>query len=45
VREAGGFTGPIREGAGIFERGEVIAANAEIFDRFAKVIRTRRTQG
>ncbi|SUZ31404.1 Inositol-1-monophosphatase [Roseibaca ekhonensis] len=45
VREAGGFTGPIREGAGIFERGEVIAANAEIFDRFAKVIRTRPTQG
>jgi len=41
VREAGGFTGPIREGEGIFERGEVIAANAEIFERFAKVIRSR----
>lgn len=41
VREAGGFTGPIREGEAIFDRGEVIAANAEIFDRFAKIIRTR----
>jgi len=41
VREAGGFTGPIREGEGIFERGEIIAANAEIFDKFAKIIRTR----
>ena len=41
VREAGGFTGPIRDGEGIFERGEVIAANAEIFQNFAKIIRTR----
>jgi myo-inositol-1(or 4)-monophosphatase len=41
VREAGGFTGPIRVGDGIFERGELIAANAEIFDRFAKIIRAR----
>lgn len=41
VREAGGFTGPIRAGEGIFERGEIIAANAEIFDRFTKIIRTR----
>ena len=41
VREAGGFTGPIREDAGIFERGEIIAANAEIFGNFAKLIRTR----
>lgn len=41
VREAGGFTGPIRDGEKIFDRGEVIAANAEIFDRFAKIIRTR----
>ncbi|MBN2759983.1 MAG: inositol monophosphatase [Rhodobacteraceae bacterium] len=41
VREAGGFTGPIREDSTIFDRGEVIAANAEIFDRFAKIIRSR----
>ncbi|MFN7001841.1 MAG: inositol monophosphatase family protein [Roseinatronobacter sp.] len=41
VREAGGFVGPIREGEGILERGEVIAANAEVFDSFAKLIRSR----
>ena len=41
VREAGGFTGPIREGEKIFDRGEVIAANSDIFDRFAKIIRSR----
>ena len=41
VREAGGFTGPIREDASIFERGELIAANAEIFQPLAKMIRTR----
>jgi len=41
VREAGGFTAPIRENTQIFERGEVIAANAEIFAPFAKLIRAR----
>jgi myo-inositol-1(or 4)-monophosphatase len=41
VREAGGFVAPIRDGAGIFERGEVIAANSDIFDRFAGIIRKR----
>ncbi|MCC1480766.1 inositol monophosphatase family protein [Roseibaca sp. Y0-43] len=41
VREAGGFTGPIREGEGIFDRGEIIAANAEIFERFTKTLRKR----
>ena len=41
VREAGGFTAPIREGESILERGEVIAANAEIFDSLARVLRNR----
>jgi myo-inositol-1(or 4)-monophosphatase len=41
VREAGGFTAPIREGESILERGELIAANSEIFDTFAKIIRKR----
>ena len=40
VTEAGGFTGPIRVGQDPAVGG-VIAANAEIFERFAKVIRTR----
>jgi len=41
VREAGGFTAPIREGESILERGEVIAANAEIFDSLARILRNR----
>ncbi|MCC5957432.1 MAG: inositol monophosphatase [Natronohydrobacter sp.] len=41
VREAGGFIAPIREGENILERGEVIAANAEIFEQLARIIRTR----
>ena len=41
VREAGGFVAPIRDGESILERGEIIAANSDIFDSFAKVIRTR----
>lgn len=41
VREAGGFVAPIREGAGIFERGEVVAANAAIFDSLTAVLRKR----
>ena len=41
VREAGGFTAPLREGESILERGEVIAANAEIFENLARVLRTR----
>lgn len=39
VREAGGFTGPVREGDNPLEKGAVIAANAQIFDPFAKIIR------
>lgn len=41
VREAGGFVAPIREGESILEGGNVIAANSDIFDSFAKAIRTR----
>ena len=41
VREAGGFTGPIREGQDLLESGNVLAANAEIFEPFAKIIRAR----
>lgn len=41
VREAGGFIGPIRDGQDPVESGNLIAANAEVFDSFAKVIRSR----
>ena len=41
VREAGGFTGPIREGQDLLESGNVLAANAEIFEPFARIIRAR----
>jgi len=41
VREAGGFTGPIRDGQDVLESGNVIAANSEIFEPFARIIRAR----
>ena len=41
VREAGGFVGPVREGQDLLESGSVIAANAEIFEPFARIIRSR----
>lgn len=41
VREAGGFTGPIRDGQDPLESGNLIAANSAIFDSFAKIIRDR----
>lgn len=41
VREAGGFTAPLRDGENILERGEVIAANSAIFDNFSKLLRNR----
>ncbi len=40
VTEAGGFTGAIRNGGSVLD-GHVIAANGDVFDRFAGVIRTR----
>ncbi|MFN3954413.1 MAG: inositol monophosphatase family protein [Pararhodobacter sp.] len=39
VREAGGFIAPIREGQNPLETGSLIAANAEIFDPFTRIIR------
>jgi myo-inositol-1(or 4)-monophosphatase len=39
VTEAGGLVGPVREGGRPLEDGEVIAANAAVFERFAAVIR------
>ena len=41
VREAGGFVESLREGGEIFEQGSVIAANGEIFAKFAEVLRPR----
>ncbi|MBN8290821.1 inositol monophosphatase [Rhodobacter sp. NTK016B] len=41
VKEAGGFVGPIRDGQDPVESGNLIAANAEIFEGFGKVIRSR----
>jgi len=39
VREAGGFAEPLVPGFGILEHGKIIAANPEIFDSFAGVLR------
>ncbi len=39
VREAGGFTGPIREGASLFDKGGVIGANKDLFEPLAKLLR------
>ena len=41
VKEAGGFFGPIRDGQDPVESGNLIAANAEIYEPFGKVIRSR----
>ena len=41
VTEAGGFVGPIREGHKPLEDGDLIAANAAIFEKFAAIIRAR----
>lgn len=41
VREAGGFVEGIREGDDPLESGRLIAANPQLFDSFAKVIRSR----
>ncbi|MEL7212973.1 MAG: inositol monophosphatase family protein [Pseudomonadota bacterium] len=39
VREAGGLVEPLTPGKHIIEDGEIIAANEQIFETFAKVIR------
>lgn len=41
VKEAGGFVGPVREDDNPLEKGAVIAGNGELFEPFAKIIRTR----
>ena len=41
VREAGGLVEPMRDGQSLLEDGHLIAANADIFETFAGVIRTR----
>jgi len=42
VAEAGGFTAAIGPEDKPLESGDVIAANAEIFERFASVVRNQR---
>jgi len=39
VREAGGLIEPLTTGSNIIEDGELIAANEQLFDAFAKIIR------
>ncbi|MFA5581405.1 MAG: inositol monophosphatase family protein [Paracoccaceae bacterium] len=39
VREAGGFAQPIDPGDDILESGDIVTANAALFDAFAKTIR------
>ncbi|WP_208021066.1 inositol monophosphatase family protein [Paracoccus alkanivorans] len=41
VREAGGFVEGIRDGDDPLESGRMIAANPQLFDAFAKVVRSR----
>jgi myo-inositol-1(or 4)-monophosphatase len=40
VREAGGFVGPMEDGADIFASGGVIAANSSVFDGFTRLLRS-----
>ncbi|HRW14665.1 inositol monophosphatase family protein [Amaricoccus sp.] len=40
VREAGGFVGPLDEGADIFETGSVVAANANVFETLTRTLRS-----
>ena len=41
VREAGGLIGPIRDGQDPLVDGNLIAANNDIFEKFAKIVRAR----
>jgi len=40
IREAGGFVGPLDEGAGIFETGGIVAANANVFEALTRTLRS-----
>jgi myo-inositol-1(or 4)-monophosphatase len=39
VTEAGGFVGAIRDGHDPYTHGDIVAANADIFERFAAILR------
>lgn len=39
VKEAGGFVEPLNPSGNVLEDGEIIAANAEVFESFAKIVR------
>jgi len=39
VREAGGFVGPIADGADPLAAGEIVAANSKVFEAFTKLVR------
>lgn len=39
VREAGGFVGPVRDGANVLESGDLICANEALFNGLTKTIR------
>jgi myo-inositol-1(or 4)-monophosphatase len=39
VREAGGMIGPLHEGQDLMTDGDIVAANAEVFDAFMKLLR------
>ncbi len=39
VREAGGMTGPLYEGQDLMVDGDIVAANAEVFEAFTKLLR------
>jgi myo-inositol-1(or 4)-monophosphatase len=39
VREAGGMIGPLHEGQDLMKDGDIVAANAEVFDAFTKLLR------
>ncbi|MDX1780629.1 MAG: inositol monophosphatase family protein, partial [Thalassovita sp.] len=41
VTEAGGMIGPIREGHDPLSDGDIVAANGEIFEKFASIVRAR----
>jgi myo-inositol-1(or 4)-monophosphatase len=41
VTEAGGLVGPIRDGHQPLEHGDIVAANGDIFNTFAEVVRAR----
>ena len=39
VREAGGFVAPLEKDDGILEKGDIIASNGSVFEKFAKLMR------